>query len=116
MKLRRVISWIALNALVVALAWNGIYNQVAWSANVLKFLLWSNLCFAILGFLSAATDSNVRRRFKRKGLSVPDEVELAFDVLCGSILAAVGWFGYAAIVLATGLLQINTFSGDKESA
>lgn len=114
-KVTRRISWFCWHGLFIALTIWGVMLGVKPFANVLKFLIWLT---ALLMIVAAISESG-RNEIRKVGPSMPVMLTLAVDLVIACLLAAYGWFGYAALLITSSICSVvpylnNSESGNKE--
>lgn len=107
----RRLCWAATNgAVVTSVVW-GVASGDETAANVFKFLAWLSYLPVILILLSDKATALARK----KGPSVSPYLSFSVDMAVAVLLAAHGWFGYAALVGASGACLLAVYDKDAEN-
>ena len=106
----RRIEAVLVNATVVTMVVWGVALGSSMAANVFKFLVW----FVFLPPILVMCSSDLSAKMRRKGPSIPPRLSLLLDVGIACLLAAYGWFWYAALVAIGGMSANAVYQGEPE--
>lgn len=104
-KITRRITWFCWRVVFIALAIWGVAFDFEKAANLLKFLIWLIVPLLILGAFS----EKLRAEKRENGPSVPPGLVLAVDLAIASLMAACGWFGYAAFFMVGSMCAVGVY-------
>ena len=97
--------WLVWNGGTLALVVAGVIRENEKCANMARFSIW--LAFVV--YLLAIWSDDAGAAIREAGRAVNLEAAFVFDVLLGFALAAHGWFGYASLVVMTGVFSYAIF-------
>ncbi len=100
--LKRLVIWFLLNGSMAVFLFLGVFHNVGWAFNVVKFAVWANFIIWILVLIGGKKSWEENRA---TGISVGPWVNGSYGILFAGILASAGFFGYAGMELTTMILQ-----------
>jgi hypothetical protein len=101
-RLDRIVIWLLLNGAMLTFLFYGIFYNVSWALNIVKFAVWANFIIWMLILLGGKESWKANRD---KGFSVDAWTNGAYGLIFSGVLASAGFFGYAAMELTTLILQ-----------
>ena len=104
----RFVSWLVVNSLYVWVVYLGLFKDIVWAGNIIKFLvgLWFFALIVTVG------NKEARGRVREKGSPVPRYVSIALSTAIITCFAAFGWFFIATISTINALLKDSVYFGD----
>lgn len=87
--MKQTLRYILFNGAFLWLLVHGGFNHAVWAENIISALVVIMACLSILFMF--AFDTAVKS-CKKNPVSVPQWVDMSFDLICAGIMAALGWF------------------------
>ena len=109
-KFQRWVMWLVINGGMCYALYMAMMLQNEMAANLIKFIVWLNFIMMILVTIAG---SEVKKKAREKGPSVPYKINLVYGVLFSCTLAAFGWFGYAALDIIATFLQLAIYCDEE---
>ncbi len=107
---QRIVSWYILNGLIMGFLVCGIYNNIDWMFNIVKFTTWANFIVWILILVGGKKSWLANRK---KGFPVGAYTNGIYGVLFASFLAAYGYLGYAGMEITILIIQNTIYFSDE---
>ena len=106
--MERFASWFVVNSLYVWIVYLGVFKDVIWAGNIIKFVvgLWLAAILVTIG------NKEKRDRVRVKGAPVPRYVSAILSAAIITCFAAFGWFFIATISTVNALLKDSIYFGD----
>lgn len=109
----KVLLWILINGFSAFCVWYGAYQGNEWATNVFKCMAWWSFSITLILYIGRAVSDDLKAALNKNKMSVPYQVSFAFDFIVALSLAALGWFGYATIVITQGIMHLGLYP-DKQ--
>ena len=111
-KFKRFVMWLLINGGMCYALYMAMMFQNEMAANLIKFIVWLNFIMIILVTIAG---KELKQKAREQGPSVPYKINLVYGVLFSCVLAAFGWFGYAALDIIATFLQGAIYSDEDDT-
>lgn len=106
---KSLVIWVVLNGTLAIFLIIGVFLNVEWALNIVKFDMWVNF---IVWFIILLGGKKSWERTIKKRVHVGPCTNSAYGILFAGVLASAGFFGYAAMEITTLILQNAILFGD----
>ena len=107
---KRLVIWVVLNGLMTTLLLLGVFQNVEWAFNIVKFAVWVNFIIWLLILIGGKKSWESNRK---KGMPVAPWINGAYGIFFAGVLASAGFFGYAAMEITVLILQNTIHFSDE---
>ncbi len=110
---KRSVWWLVFNAIILIMAYYGLYEEKIEYINAVKFFIWFD--FVIWMVLMFVPDDE-KNKLKKIGLPISNEINLTYTLIFGGLLASKGLYFYAGMTAFVVCIQMNIWETEDEGS